>query len=116
METKDLTETQKKQLRIMKYYGFEKQLDKLVEECAELIQAIAKSRVYDETRVERMDNVIGEMADVKNLIEQFELYTDYAADNISTIKEIKIDRELERILIKHSATKGAGYRCAEDDK
>ena len=36
----ELTEIQKKQIKIMDHYGEDRQLEKLVEECAELIKAI----------------------------------------------------------------------------
>ncbi|HZJ76269.1 MAG TPA: hypothetical protein VFC70_01045, partial [Oscillospiraceae bacterium] len=70
-EEKYITEIQKKQIKIMVHYGEDRQLEKLVEECAELIQAIMKSK---RTNVFYINNdVIQEMADVKNLLEQFEL-------------------------------------------
>lgn len=80
-EEKHLTELQRKQLRLMDHYGEDQQLEKLVEECAELIQAIMKTKIDKKLRID--DNVLHEMADVKNLIQQFELK--------------KVNRQLERI-------------------
>ncbi len=86
----ELTEIQKKQIKIMDHYGEDRQLEKLVEECAELIKAIMKSKTID-------DNVVEEMADVKNLLEQFELTQICLIDTIESVIESKVDRELERI-------------------
>ena len=86
----DLTEVQRKQIRIMDHYGEDRQLEKLVEECAELIKAVMKSKTID-------DNVVEEMADVKNLLEQFELTQIRLGETIAFIVKTKVDRELERI-------------------
>jgi len=86
----ELTEIQKKQIKIMVHYGEDQQLEKLVEECAELIKAIMKSKTID-------DNVVEEMADVKNLLQQFELKQSYLKDTTDFIVESKVDRELGRI-------------------
>ena len=94
-EGKHLTEIQKKQEKIITFYGVHKQQNQLVEECAELIVAIQKQQRYDFPSIS--DSVIEEMADVKNLIEQLELYRHHVARDVKTIKENKIDRELERI-------------------
>ncbi len=84
------SEVQRKQIRIMDHYGEDRQLEKLVEECAELIKAIMKSKTID-------DNVVEEMADVKNLLQQFELTQICLIDTIESVIESKVDRELERI-------------------
>jgi len=86
----ELTEIQKKQIKIIVHYGEDQQLEKLVEECAELIQAIIKSKTID-------DNVVEEMADVKNLLEQFELTQIRLGETIAFIVKTKVDRELGRI-------------------
>ena len=86
----DLTEVQRKQIRIMDHYGEDRQLEKLVEECAELIKAIMKSKTID-------DNVVEEMADVKNLIQQFELKQNRLKDTVDLIIMCKVNRQLERI-------------------
>ncbi|HZK57391.1 MAG TPA: hypothetical protein VFD17_03685 [Clostridia bacterium] len=97
MEDKEeyLTELQRKQLKILKHYGSHKQLNQLVEECAELIIAIQKQKRYASFGIS--DSTIEEMADVKNLIEQLELHKYYVAEGVKTVKGRKIDRQLERI-------------------
>ncbi len=98
-EEKYLTEIQKKQEKIITFYGVHKQLSQLVEECAELIVAIQKQQRYDFSTVSDTisDGVIEEMADVKNLIEQLELYRNHIAERVKTMIERKVDRELGRI-------------------
>lgn len=98
-EEKYLTGIQEKQKTIMGHYGLNKQLNQLVEECAELIVAIQKQQRYDFSTVSDTisDGVIEEMADVKNLIEQLELYRNHIAERVKTMIERKVDRELGRI-------------------
>lgn len=90
-----LTELQRKQVRIMDHYGEDKQLEKLVEECAELIKAIMKTKISNVFYIN--NDVIQEMADVKNLLQQFELKQSYLKDTVNFIMESKVDRQLERI-------------------
>ncbi len=98
-EGKYLTGIQEKQKTIMGHYGLNKQLNQLVEECAELIVTIQKQQRYDSSTISDTisGSVIEEMADVKNLIEQLELYRHYVARGVKITIENKTDRELERI-------------------
>ena len=73
--------TEQKQIKIIKHYGEDNQLNKLIEELAELIQAICKWK----------QNY------VTNLIEQFSLSDKYIAERIQEYKIEKVDRELKRI-------------------
>lgn len=95
IEEKYLNELQEKQLAIIEHYGLEEQLNRLIEECGELVQAICKWKRYPDTN--KLLALIEELADVKNLIEQVELDSDYIEDGITRIKEYKINRELDRI-------------------
>lgn len=101
METQELylTEIKTKQLQIIKHYGFENQLNQLTEECGELIVAIAKLKRYGftEDSIGVAYSLVGELADVKNLIEQLELKSKIVAEGIEKTKEYKVDRELDRI-------------------
>lgn len=90
-----LTELQRKQVRIMDHYGEDRQLEKLVEECAELIKAIMKSKIEKAFYINNA--VIQEMADVKNLMRQFELKQGALKRTIDFVVERKVDRELKRI-------------------
>ena len=101
METQEkyLTDLETKQLQIIKHYGFENQLNQLVEECGELIVVIAKLKRYGftEDSIGIAYSLVGELADVKNLIEQLELKNKTIAEGIGKMKEYKVDRELDRI-------------------
>ena len=68
-------------------YGVTSQLDMVIEECSELINAIEK---YRRGRVGEVD-IITEVADVRIMIEQ--LYIMFGRDKI----ENEIDRKLERL-------------------
>lgn len=76
---------------IADHYGKEKQLDMLIEECAELIQAISK---YN--RGKSFNCVAEEIADVEIMIEQIK-YLFLCGEDVAKIKEQKIDRQIKRI-------------------
>lgn len=88
-----------KQLEIINHYGTDKQLDQLIEECGELIVAIAKTKRYpfSDTCIDKYENLIEEMADVKNLIEQIEIENSWIKEGVKRNIEYKVNREIERI-------------------
>ncbi|MFW5647931.1 MAG: hypothetical protein ACOCG5_02475 [Candidatus Alkaliphilus sp. MAG34] len=90
-----LTELERKQSQLMEHYGKDRQLEKLVEECAELIKAIMKTKTNKVSYID--DDVLHEMADVKNLIQQFELKQNRLKDTVDLIIMCKVNRQLERI-------------------
>ena len=98
-ESETNKDTEEKQLQIIEHYGEDHQLDKLIEELAELIQAICKwkQNYLSENSIDYLENLLEEMADVTNLIEQFSLSDKYIADRIEEYKTEKVDRELKRI-------------------
>lgn len=79
--------------KIIKHYGTEKQLDMVVEECAELIQAISK---FKRKGVECVDNLIEEIADVEIMLTQLKLIFNCKCE-VAHIFNEKIKRQLERI-------------------
>ncbi len=89
--------------RIADYYGFDKQLNQVIEECGELIQAAAK---YNRVKGEGYDtsinmevaaeNLVEELADVQLVIRQL-IYLIDCHDAIVDITEEKANRQLERI-------------------
>ncbi len=95
-EERYLTELEENQLAIIEHYGFEHQLDKLVEECAELIQARMKAKSGSEN-IDRFDNVIEEIADIKNIISQMELHWPYMKEGVMAFTKYKMSREIGRI-------------------
>ena len=93
------TNISQKQKKIIDHYGFDNQSDQLIEECGELIVSISKNKRYSlsESCIDYYDNLIEELADVKNLIEQLELKNDYVRQGIEVMIEHKTNRELDRI-------------------
>lgn len=87
------------QKQIFNHYGLDLQLDQLVEECSEVIQAACKykRRCRDLNNPRILGSLIEEIADVKNLIEQLELSDDYIARRVEELKESKVKRQIKRI-------------------
>lgn len=77
------------QQKIIKHYGYEHQLLKLVEEMRELEAAI----INDPTNEYHLQE---EMADVINLLEQIIVYKDWV-EYVRSIEEFKIKRQIERM-------------------
>lgn len=73
---------------IFDHYGEENQLNKLVEECSELIRAIIRK---DRT------NILEELADVHVLIDQLSIAYPEFDDCIEQIKFNKVERQIKRI-------------------
>ena len=76
------------QQTIIRHYGYENQLEKLIEELRELEEAI----LYKQDS----ESIKEEMADVLNLIEQIINYQNWN-DEVQEIKEHKIARQIQRI-------------------
>ena len=77
---------------IAHHYGFEHQREVLVEECAELIQASQKCK---RNQVCAFDNFIGELADVKIMVEQMMLLV--GTEEVNKVIEQKLERQMRRI-------------------
>lgn len=86
---------QKAMRRLIESYGAEAQKDVAIEECAELTKAILKERRYGKTKESR-ENIIGEIADVKNMIEQLVLIYNCEKE-VQDYAELKLIRQMERI-------------------
>ena len=74
--------------KIADYYGLDNQLNKTIEECAELIQALVK--------LESRENTIEEIADVQIMLKQM-LYLLDCEEEVEKVMEYKINRQLERM-------------------
>ncbi len=74
--------------KIANYYGLDNQTDKIIEECAELIQALAK--------LESRENTIEEIADVQIMLKQM-LYLLDCEKEVEKVMGYKINRQLERM-------------------
>jgi NTP pyrophosphatase (non-canonical NTP hydrolase) len=77
--------------KIADYYGLDNQLNKTIEECAELIQALVK--------LESRENTIEEIADVQIMLKQM-LYLLDCEKEMEKVMEYKINRQLERMKTK----------------
>lgn len=99
----DINELERKLQEIADHYGFEAQANQVMEECGELIQAIAK---YNRTKGNGYDTpltsagaiagVVEELADVQLVVCQL-VYLLGCGDEVLEITDAKTDRQLERI-------------------
>ena len=91
--------------RIAEHYTFENQSKQLIEECAELIQAINKYQRYAEgynAESKEYDwkyyqNVIEEIADVEIMLDQTKILLHFSNEAVEEIKQKKVNRQLERM-------------------
>lgn len=93
--------------RIADHYGYEAQSNHLIEECAELIQAInkyrramsikVKSPASTQIRETTYNNIVEEIADVEVMLEQIKYLLRIPEDRLAVIKRYKIDRTESRI-------------------
>lgn len=95
-----------------KYYGYEAQSSQLIEESAELIQAINKYRrasislgmPVDESKKERaLDNLKEEIVDVEIMLEQIKYLLGLSNEELAAIKVYKVNRTMERISARERA-------------
>lgn len=85
--------TMKKALNyIYQHYGKDNQLEKLKEECQELIEAIEDYQI--DPNCETWEHVLSEVADVKVVNGQFHLHSEWIVDREMSEKVI---RQLTRI-------------------
>lgn len=73
---------------IFDHYGEENQLNKLIEECSELIRAISRKDKV---------NILEEVADVQVLIDQFVIKYPKFDNSIELLKVNKVKRQIKRI-------------------
>lgn len=92
-----MTDIQEKRIgEILHHYGAQAQRRQLVEECAELIQAVTKLERNPNTTT--LYNFIEELADVEIMLEQMrQTLTDRERDTMLRIENAKINRQLQRI-------------------
>lgn len=93
-------------LETAKYYGYEAQSNQLVEECAELIQAVNKYRrvetglgqpVAEDKKAIARDNLVEEIADVELMLEQVKYLLQIPEDELLAVKTFKVNRTRERM-------------------
>ena len=91
--------------RVADYYGYEEQSNQLIEECAELIQALNKYRrasgkgqpVADYQKTIVLDNIIEEVADVEVMLDQIKYLLNISEDDILAVKQAKTIRQRNRM-------------------
>lgn len=105
----NLSEENKK---VGKYYGYEAQSNQLIEECAELIQAVNKYRrastslgipVEEEKKAIAFDNLKEEIVDVEIMLEQIKYLLEIDEEEMAAIKLYKVNRTVERINAREKA-------------
>lgn len=83
------------------HYGYEAQSLQLVEECAELIQAVSKYRRVaakgEDEKLIALGNLIEEIADVEIMLEQIKYLLKIPEEDLLAYKQFKINRTKERI-------------------
>ena len=81
------------------YYGYEAQSSQLIEECAELIQAVSKFRRAETEKMEEiaLANYIEEIADVELMLGQIKYLLQIPEDELEAVKLFKVNRTRERI-------------------
>lgn len=87
-------------LRIaIQHYGANSQIDVCIEEMAELIQALIKTKRYasDDHFDAFRDNVIEEIADVEIMLQQLRIIFNIDERDIYKKKNFKLDRLTERV-------------------
>jgi len=89
--------------KIAYHCGYKEQSNQLIEECAELIQAVNKyrramSRIHSKDVDIALENLIEEIADVEIMLEQIKYLLQIPEEDIQAMKLYKVNRTRERIL------------------
>ena len=85
------------------FYGADRQLNQLIEECGELIQAVNKWKrfyFFNEVAWNPIHAVMEEIADVEIMLEQIRCLLNLSEETINEIKISKIKRERNRIILR----------------
>lgn len=96
---------EKKCLEIARFYGFDAQTNQLIEECAELIQAVNKYKrqflrgqpVRKSSDKTPRDMIAEEIADVEVMLCQIKLFLHITDLEVEDIAENKIERTMMRM-------------------
>lgn len=82
--------------KIAIHYGYDRQSIKLIEEMAELQQAICKNR-ESKDKVKTLIDIKNEMADVYTVLDQMKYLLNIKDEELEEIKDYKINRQLLRM-------------------
>ncbi len=94
--TNHLDHTDKRIKKIILNYGYDRQSIKLIEEMAELQQAICKHR-ESKDKAKSLIDIKGEIADVLIMLEQVKYILNISDEELNKIKEYKLNRQLLRM-------------------
>lgn len=89
--------------RVLNTFGIENQTFMLIEECAELLNAVAKMK---RDRAKKED-IITELADVSIMVEQLALFYDW--DEFKEERERKLKRLEDRIITRRMEVRNEKY-------
>ena len=78
---------------VLSHYGVSHQQDKVIEECAELIDATCKMR--DRKMLKCRDDFIGELIDVIVMCQQMLLVERLPMDEVNEMAKVKLERALQ---------------------
>ena len=92
-------------IKTSEYYGFDKQSNLLMEECAELIQAVNK---YKRNPSSGTENIIEEIADVELMIEQIKHLLGINTKYVEGNKQHKVERQKKRMATENKAGEAVG--------
>lgn len=96
-----MCDLRKQNLANAECFGYEAQSNQLIEECAELIQAVSKYRRAaakgEDEKLIALSNLVEEIADVEIMIEQIKHLLQIQDEDILALKQFKINRTKERI-------------------
>ena len=86
--------------KIAEHYGYESRSNLLVEECAELIQAVSKyRRAQTAEKAEiALENLVEEIVDVEIMLEQIKYLLQIPEGNMQALKICKINRTKENMV------------------
>ena len=89
--------------KIACHYGYEEQSNQLIEECAELIQAVNKYRrakiAGNKHKVQMaLENLTEEISDVEIMLEQIKYLLNIPEEELQVTKLYKVNRTKERML------------------
>lgn len=97
---------------LSEFYGLDSRLDLLIEEMAELTQEIIKYKRYKDSY--DIYNLIEEMSDVNVVIDQIKHLMNINDSTISSIKERKVKRQMDRIANQYCYN--CKYACEKNEE
>ena len=93
---------------LLNHYGAENQINVCIEECCELAAILSKYKRYNIEKVAQIclrDEIIGEVSDVENGIEYIKRIFKITEEEVEKVREVKLDRQVERKNVVSAETK-----------